>query len=84
MAPPLLTLDGDDWLASHPDRFILGEMSLRYPLDRKQGVPQRRPRCCREENNLAPSGIRTTVVQPVAVPTELFQQYISTNYEAPH
>jgi hypothetical protein len=35
-------------------------------LDRRLGGPQSRSGRCGEENNLAPAGIRTPAVQPIA------------------
>jgi hypothetical protein len=61
----------------------------RYPLDRKLGGPQSRYRRYREEKNLAPAGIRTPAVQPVArryadwaIPTPNNVQSNKTNWKS--
>jgi hypothetical protein len=54
----ITALDGGEWLPPHPCRFTPGEKS-QYSLVRRLGGPQSRSGRCREEENLAPAGIRT-------------------------
>jgi hypothetical protein len=56
-----------EWSASRP-----GPLCPRYPVDSRLGGPQTRSRRC-EEKNLAPAGIRTPDVQPVAIMTRNFK-----------
>jgi hypothetical protein len=53
------------------------ENSLRYLLDTRLGGPQSRSGRYGEEKNFPPVGIRTSVVQTVTIPTELFRLYNS-------
>jgi hypothetical protein len=70
--PPLLTsaVDGGEWSASCPDRFIPGG----YPLvGRRLGGPQNLSGRCGVEKNVFPSpGIEPRPCSPyhVAIPTE--------------
>jgi hypothetical protein len=59
IAPPFLTsaVDGGEWSASRPGRFIARGRSPRYPLDRRLGGPQGQSGRCGEEKNLAVPGI---------------------------
>jgi hypothetical protein len=69
-APSSLTsaVDAGERSASRPRRFIPREI---VPLDRKLVGPQEQSGRCAEQKYLTPSGIRTTAVQPVDIPTEL-------------
>jgi hypothetical protein len=68
MAPPFLTLwlDGGEWSASLPGRFIPGECAPRtYCIGGCEG-PQIRPRCCGIQNNLLSwPGTESRAVQPL-------------------
>jgi hypothetical protein len=72
IAPPHLTsaLDGGEWSASRPGRFNSGEITPRYPLDRRLGGLVGLDAV--EKKKVFPSAaIRTPAVQPVAISTEV-------------
>jgi hypothetical protein len=52
-------LDGSEWPASRPGRFIAGEISTPYPLDGRLGGPQSWSGSCGVKRNLGPAGYRT-------------------------
>jgi hypothetical protein len=66
IAPLFLTsaLDGGEWSASRPCRFIPRGKSPRYPLDRRLGGPQGRSRRCGEIIQLALPGIEPEPSSP--------------------
>jgi hypothetical protein len=66
-------------LASRPGHLTPGERT--HPLNRRLGVPQRRPgRCGIVQNTFPLPEIKNcpSSLQPVAIPTELFQILLRT------
>ena len=56
-------LVGGEWSASHPSRFIAGEIASRYPLAKKLGGPQSQSGRLGEEKILDSTKTRTPTPQ---------------------
>jgi hypothetical protein len=77
-------LDGGEWSASHPGRFIPQGKSPLYSLDRRLDGPQSQSGRGSEDKNSQPlSGLGFAIIQPVAqrYTTELFWFFLHIWYE---
>jgi len=70
--------DGDEWSASHPDRFTPRKRAPGTPLDRRMGGPQSQSGRGGEEKNFHPL---TRLELPIIQPLWRWKRVVDRKYE---